>query len=195
MIIILNHLRDNLFHRTVDDVVGNRVDGSVLVIVDGDDNTTFLHTGNVLDLSADAASNIQFGADSDTGLANLAVMVGITGIDGSTAGAYLCMEFFGKLEQHVKTFLASHAVASGNHDRCAFQVMFCLFYVAVDDFYHIVRLGHVLGNVVVDDFALIVGVQNLFLHHTFANRSHLRTTFRVHDRGHDISSECRTNLV
>ena len=60
--------------------------------------------------------NIQFGADSDTGLANLAVMVGITGIDGSTAGAYLCMEFFGKLEQHVKTFLASHAVAAGNHD-------------------------------------------------------------------------------
>ena len=52
----------------------------------------------MLDLSADAASNIQFGADSDTGLANLAVMVGITGIDGSTAGAYLCMEFFGKLE-------------------------------------------------------------------------------------------------
>ena len=47
------------------------------------------------------------------------VMVGITGIDGSTAGAYLCMEFFGKLEQHVKTFLASHAVAAGNHDgRC-----------------------------------------------------------------------------
>ena len=81
-------------------------------------------------------------------------MVGITGIDGSTAGAYLSMEFFGKLEQHVKTFLASHAVASGNHDGSAFQVMFCLFYVAVDDFYHIVRLGHVLGNVVVDDFAL-----------------------------------------
>ena len=48
----------------------------------------------MLDLSADAASNIQFGADSDTGLANLAVMVGITGIDGSTAGAYLSMEFF-----------------------------------------------------------------------------------------------------
>ena len=32
-------------------------------------------------------------ADSDTGLANLAVMVGITGIDGSTAGAYLSYEW------------------------------------------------------------------------------------------------------
>ncbi|CDB83893.1 unknown [Bacteroides clarus CAG:160] len=149
----------------------------------------------MLDLSADAASNIQFGADSDTGLANLAVMVGITGIDGSTAGAYLSMEFFGKLEQHVKTFLASHAVASGNHDGSAFQVMFCLFYVAVDDFYHIVRLGHVLGNVVVDDFALIVGVQNLFLHHTFANGCHLRTVLGIHNRGNDVTAECGTDLI
>ena len=149
----------------------------------------------MLDLSADAAGDIQFGTYRYTRLANLTVVVGITGIDGGTAGAYLGMEFFGKLEQHVETFLASHAVATGNHDGSAFQVVFSLFYVAVDDLHYIVRFGHVLSNVVVDDFALIVSVENLFLHHTLANGSHLRAVFGIHNRGNDVAAECGTDLV
>ena len=46
-----------------------------------------------------------------------------------------------------------------------------------------------------DYFALVVLVEDFFLHHALAYCSHLRTVFRVHDGSHDVSSECRTYLV
>ena len=83
LFVILNHLRDNLFYRTVDYIIGNGVDRSVFVVVDGDDDTALLHSGDVLDLSADAASDVEFRTDGNTGLTNLTVMVGIACIDAA----------------------------------------------------------------------------------------------------------------
>ena len=51
LFIILNHLRHNFFDGSVDYIVCNRVDRSIRIVVDRDDNTTFLHTGDMLDLS------------------------------------------------------------------------------------------------------------------------------------------------
>ena len=51
LFIILNHLRHNFFDGSVDYVVGNRIDRSIRIVVDRDDDTTFLHTGDMLDLS------------------------------------------------------------------------------------------------------------------------------------------------
>ena len=67
--------------------------------------------------------------------------------------------------------------------------------MAVDNLHYIVRSRHIFGNVVVDDFALIVGVENFLLHHAFANSSHLRAVFGVDDGCHDVTAECGTNLV
>ena len=96
LFVVLYHLRDNFLHRAIDDVVGNGVDGSVRVIIDGDDDAAFLHAGDVLDLSANAAGDVEFRADGDTCLAYLAIVVAESRIDGCTAGAYFGMEFFAK---------------------------------------------------------------------------------------------------
>ena len=67
--------------------------------------------------------------------------------------------------------------------------------MTVDDLDHIVSLGNIFGYIVVDDLALVVLVEDFFLHHAFADCSHLRTVLRIDDGGDDISSECRTDLV
>ena len=48
---ILDHLRHDFFDASVDYVIRNRIDRCFGIAVDGDDNTTFLHTGDVLNLS------------------------------------------------------------------------------------------------------------------------------------------------
>ena len=72
-----------------------------------------------------------------------------------------------------------------------FKLCFALFYVAVDNLHYIVRFGNVLGNVVADYFTLVVGIQNLFLHHALAHGRHLRTVFGVHNRCHDVCRRMR----
>ncbi len=47
----------------------------------------------------------------------------------------------------------------------------------------------------VDNFALILIVKNLFLHYAFANGCHLRAMFGVDDGCHDITTECGTDQV
>ena len=73
--------------------------------------------------------------------------------------------------------------------------MFSLFYVAVDDFYDIIRFRNIFGNVVFYHFAFIISVQDFFFHHTFAYGRHLRTVFRIDDRRHNVATESRTDLV
>ena len=46
-----------------------------------------------------------------------------------------------------------------------------------------------------DDFALVVRIDNFLLHHAFAHRRHLRAVFRVHDGGNDVAAERRANLA
>ena len=149
----------------------------------------------MLDLSGDTASDIQFRTDRHTCLADLAVMVTETGINGCTAGAYFGMKFLCQFEQHIETFLGTHSVTAGYYDRSTFQVVFGLFYVAVDDLYDIIRFRNIFGDVVFYHFAFITGVQNFFFHHTFANSRHLRTVFRIDDRRYDVTTESGTDLV
>ena len=75
------------------------------------------------------------------------------------------------------------------------QVVLGFLYVAVDDLHYIIRLVYILGHVVVDDFTLVILVQDLFFHHTLAHRCHLWAVFGVDDGGHDVAAEGRTNLV
>ena len=105
LLIILYQLRHYLFNGTIDDIVGNGIDGSVGVVVDGDDDAAVLHTGNVLDLAGDAAGDVHFRVNGDTGLSDLAVMVSLACIHGGTAGTYFSMEFLCQLEEQVETFL------------------------------------------------------------------------------------------
>ena len=67
--------------------------------------------------------------------------------------------------------------------------------MAVDDFYYIVRFGNIVGYIMFDDLTFIVSIQNLFLHHALAYGCHLRAVFGVHNRCHDVTAECGTDLV
>ena len=149
----------------------------------------------MLDLSRDTASDIQFGANRYTCLSNLAVVIAETSINGCAATTYFGMQFLGQFNQHIESFAAPHTVTTGYDNRSAFQVVLCFLYMAVDNLHYIVRSRHIFGNVVVDYFALIVGVENFLLHHAFANSSHLRAVFGVDDGCHDVTAECGTNLV
>ena len=149
----------------------------------------------MLDLTGDTAGDVELGMNRNTRLANLTVVVGKAGVDGGTAGTYLGVEFLGQFEQHVEAFLRAHTVTSGHYDGGALQVVFGLLHVTVDDLHYIVRFGHVLGHVVTDYFALIVGVEDFFLHHTFADGGHLRTVFGIDDGGYDVTAESGTDLI
>jgi hypothetical protein len=67
--------------------------------------------------------------------------------------------------------------------------------VAVDDFNHEVGVGHVVLGGEVDDLALVVGVEHLFLHHAFAYCCHLGAAVGVDDSGYDIAAECGADLI
>ena len=94
LLIILYQLRNNLFNGTIDDIVSNGIDRSVWVVVDRDDDTTVLHTSNVLNLSRDTTSDVNLWMDGDTGLTNLTIVVYPTCINSGTAGTNLSMKFF-----------------------------------------------------------------------------------------------------
>ena len=65
---------DNLVEVAHDAQVSDAEDGGELVLVDGDDEIALLHTGKVLDGTADTASHIEGGTDSLTRLTNLALV-------------------------------------------------------------------------------------------------------------------------
>ena len=58
LFVVFDHLRNHFFNGTVDNIVGNRIDRGIFIIIDRNDNTRILHTGNVLDLSGDTTCNI-----------------------------------------------------------------------------------------------------------------------------------------
>ena len=70
---LLDELGNDLVQIADDAVGGNIEDGGVLVLVDGDDVLGILHTGNVLDGTGDAQSNIDAGMHGLAGLADLMV--------------------------------------------------------------------------------------------------------------------------
>ena len=62
--IILNHLGHYLFYAACNNIVSYLVDRCFGVGIDRDDDTALLHTSNVLNSTANAASNVHFGACS-----------------------------------------------------------------------------------------------------------------------------------
>ena len=67
--------------------------------------------------------------------------------------------------------------------------------MALDDAHHVVGLRHELGNVFINDFAIVVFCHLLGLHHAAAHGGHLRTVVGVDNRGHDVAAESGTDLV
>ncbi len=195
LLIVLNHLGNNFLDGTVDDVVGDGVDGSVGVVVDRDNDTRLLHTGDVLDLAGDTASDIYLWTNGDTRLTNLTVVIDETGIDGSTAGAYLGMDLLGQVEEHIEVLLRAHAVTTGNDDGSTLEVVLGFLDVTVEDAHHVFGFGNIFGYIMTDYFALVVLIEYLFLHHTFAHGSHLWTMLGVDNGGNNVSTKGRTNLI
>ena len=69
---------------THDTQVSDAEDGSELVLVDGDDEIALLHTGKVLDGTADTTSHVEVGANGLTRLTHLALVRHHTVIDHGT---------------------------------------------------------------------------------------------------------------
>ena len=149
----------------------------------------------MLDLARDTASDVQLGTHGDTGLANLALMLGEAGIDCSARCAHLAAEHVGQFVEHLEVLLAAHAVATGHDDVGALDVHLALLNLTVDDFHHEAGRVDILVGVQVDDLALVVGVKNFLLHHTLTHGSHLGTALGVDDGGDDVAAEGGTDLV
>jgi len=67
--------------------VGHLPDGGILVLVDGQDEVGFLHTGQMLDGAGDAAGDVELGGDGLAGGPDLVVVGDPIGIDNRTTGA------------------------------------------------------------------------------------------------------------
>ena len=99
---LLYHLRQHFLYASYDDIVGNGIDGSVRVSIDGYDDATLLHAYGMLYLSADAAGDIEFGTYGESCLPYHAVVLYEACIYGSAACAYLSVQLFGKVEEQVE---------------------------------------------------------------------------------------------
>ena len=66
--------------------------------------------------------------------------------------------------------------------------------MALNDAHHVVGLRHELGNVFINDFAIVVFCHLLGLHHAAAHGGHLRTVVGVDNRGHDVAAESGADL-
>ena len=67
--------------------------------------------------------------------------------------------------------------------------------MAVQYFYHILSVRHILGYLVIDYLSLVIQVKYLFFHYTFAYGSHLWAMFRVDDGGYYVAAKGRPYLV
>ncbi len=122
-------------------------------------------------------------------------MVGPSGIDCGAACANFRPERLGKLIKEVEILLASYTVATGHDNRGTLEVDLRLLHMAVYDLHAEILRIHIFVHVEVDHFSFIIAVAHLTLHDPFAHRGHLRTAFRVDDRGHNVASESRTYLI
>ena len=98
LLIILYQLRHYLLNCSIDDIVGNGIDGGVWVVVNRYDDTAVLHSSNVLNLSRDTTSDVHFRVNGYTCLSNLAIVVYPTSINSSTTSTNLTMKFLCELE-------------------------------------------------------------------------------------------------
>ena len=166
MLVVLYELGDDVFDIAVDDVVGNLVDGGIRIVVYGDDDAGILHTGDVLDLTGDAAGNINLRMNGDTGLTNLTVVVYPTCINSCTGSTYLTMQEMSQLEELVETFLASYTITAGYNDGRTLQVVLGSLYMVVEYLYDEVLGRYILAYLWVNNFLLALTLIDALLHHT-----------------------------
>ena len=97
--------------------------------------------------------------------------------------------------QHLKVFLAAHAVATSHDNVGTLDVHLALLNLAVDDLHHQAGRVNVLVGVQIDDLALVGRVKDFLLHHALAHGSHLGTALGVDDGSNDVATECGTDLI
>ena len=105
------------------------------------------------------------------------------------------MQLLGQVEEQLEVLLRSHAVAAGHNDGRALEIVLRLLHVSLDDLHHAILVGDVVARVVTDDFAAIVRVAHLLLHHALAYGGHLWPVVGVDDGGDDVAAECGADLV
>lgn len=105
LLVIFDEFRDDLLHGAGDDVVGNLVDRSVGIAVDGYDDARVLHTCDVLNLTADTTSDVHLRMHGYASLTNLPVAVYPSCVHCGAACAYFTVKLLGKLEELVEAFL------------------------------------------------------------------------------------------
>lgn len=153
-----------------------------------------MHTGDVLDLAGDTASDIEFGADSNACLADLAIVVSPTCIDSSAACADFATEHIGELMEHLEILLAAHAIATAYDNGATLEIYLRLLDVTVDHLYDIIEGRSIVISLEVDYYALVVGVVDFLLHDAFADSSHLGAALGVDDSSDDVTAESGADL-
>ena len=149
----------------------------------------------MLNGTADATGDINLGTNGDTSLTNLQVVVGKASIHSSTTGTNLGMKHLGEFIELVETFLRAHTITTSHDDAGTLQIVLGGLNVTVENLRNILCLRHKLCHILYDDLTLVVGVENLGLHHARTDCSHLGTVLGIDNRCNDVTTEGRTNLI
>ena len=149
----------------------------------------------MLDLTRDAAGDVELGAHRDAGLADLAGMLGEACVDGGAAGADLAAQDVGQLVYELEVLLRTPAVAAGDDDAGTLDVDRALLEVALDDAHG--QVGVLDELLPLDGLALApAGLRGVLLaHDALADGRHLRPVVGVDDRGDDVAAESGTDLI
>ena len=105
------------------------------------------------------------------------------------------MEHLGELEEHVEALFAAHAIAAGDDDGGALEVVLGGLHMVVEHFHHESFLADVLAHLGIDDLFLASAFVDSLLHDAAAHGRHLGTVVGVDDGGHDVAAESGTDLV
>ncbi len=149
----------------------------------------------MLNLTRDAASNVELGTHGDTCLTDLTFMSCKAGIDSSTGGSHLGTQYVGKLIEQVEVLLRTYTVATGDDDGRILDVHLRFFNVAVDDGNYEVLLTYKVGHLMFHHFSLVMGIEDLLLHHPLTYCSHLWPVVGVDDPGYDVATKGGTDLI
>ena len=177
-------------HDVADDgIVSDGVDGSVRVGVDADDFGALFHAGAVLDGAADATSDVEFRADGDTRLADLAFAFAEASVDGSSGSSDRAADEVSEAVEQLEILLAAHAVATGDDDLSTLDVDFLFLDFAGEDFDSLVGAVDIFAYGDGDDDTLIIGIEDFLFHDTLADGSHLGTSLRAYNGSDDVAAE------
>ena len=191
----LDQLGNDLEQVTNDTVVSHLEDGSVLVLVHGDDALGVLHTSLVLDGAGDTQGDVDLGMDGLTGLADLVVSSDPAGVHAGTGGAHDAAQNLGQLLSQLDAALdiLADATAHGHDEVGTDQVHQLLG--SLDGLHH---LGlDVAGRQLesgMQDLNLLgaVGAELTLLHNAGAHGGHGGAEAGAEDGGHQVAAESGT---